>query len=87
MVIMKKFLSNLDGSAVPVILFVLAIIVCGALYTLFFVEIGIPEFDSYTSSGDPKTFIMMCIYAIPGIILVVGVICLVKTGLKREVSF
>ena len=85
--VLKKFLKNNTGSAVPIILFFMAIFVCGALYTLFFVEIGFPTFDSYVPASDSKTFIMMGLYAIPLFVLIVGVICLIKSGLKRTVYY
>ena len=84
---MKKILYNQQASAVPLILFFLAIFTCGALYTLFFVEVGFPTFNSYIPASDSKTFIMMCLYAIPLFILILGVICLIKSGLKREVYY
>ena len=82
---MVKLLNNNIGSAVPVILYVLGIIGAGALYTLLIIEVGQPTFDSYIPSGDVKTFVMMMIYGIPLFILVVGVIALIRSGLKREV--
>jgi len=84
---MKKILFNNYGSAVPLILFFMAIFACGALYTLFFVEFGYPTFDSYIPASDSKTFIMMCLYAIPLFIIILGVICLIKSGLKRTVYY
>jgi len=82
---MVKLLNNNIGSAVPVILYVLGIIGAGALYTLLIIEIGQPTFDSYIPAGDVKIFVMMMIYGIPLFILVVGVIALIRSGLKREV--
>ena len=75
------------ASAVPLLLFFMAIFTCGALYTLFFIEIGYPAFDSYIPASDSKTFIMMCLYAVPLFILTVGVICLIKSGLKRQMNY
>ena len=83
---MKRILKNDDnGSVVPLILFILVIFVAGALYTLFFIEVGIPAFDGFVSSSDSKTFIYMAIYATPLIILIVGVFALLKEGLKRNI--
>ena len=84
---MRKIIHNNIASAVPLIMFFLAIFVCGAIYTLFFVEIGYPTFDSYVPASDTKTFIMMCLYAIPLFVIVIGVICLIKSGLKRTVYY
>jgi len=81
----KEFKNNTDASAVPIILFILSIISLGALYTLFFIEVAYPTFDSYVPNSDSKTFIMMCMYAIPLFLLGVGSVALIKTGLKREV--
>ena len=80
-------IHNDTASAVPPILFILAILGAGALYTLLIVEIGQPIFDSYIPSGAVKTFVMMIIYGLPGIILVIGVISLVRSGLKQEVMY
>jgi len=84
---MRKLKSNNNGSAVPLILFILAIIGAGALYTLLIIEVGQPAVDSYIPSGDVKTFVMMIIYGIPVFILVVGVIALIKSGIKQEVVY
>lgn len=82
---MKKLLHNNQASAVPLILFAVTIFACGALYTFLFIEFAFPEFDSWIPASDGKTFIMMCIYAIPIIVLVVGSISLLQSGLKRGV--
>lgn len=82
---MKKLLWNNEASAVPVILFCMTIVICGALYTFFFTQMGIPIFYSYVEPSDSKTFIMMCIYAMPLFVLVVGAVSLIRSGLKRGV--
>lgn len=82
---MRSILNDEQGSAVPVILYILTIFGVGALYTLFFIEIGVPSFLSYVPASSSRTFIMMCIYAIPLFVLVVGSISLIKSGLKRGV--
>jgi hypothetical protein len=79
----RNFIKNSDASVVPVILFCLTIFGCGALYTLFFVEIAIPSFDSMIPVSDSKTFILMCIYAIPLIVFLVGIFALLKSGVKQ----
>lgn len=84
---MRELITNKDGSAVPLILFFVTIFACGALYTLFFIEIGLPMFSHYIPSSDAKTFILMCIYALPLIILIVGVIALLQAGLKRNWNY
>jgi len=83
----RGIVDNSYASAVPIILFLITIIGVGALYTLFFIEIGIPTFSSWIPASDSKTFIMMCIYALPLFIIVVGVVCLIKAGLKRSVMY
>jgi len=80
----KKLISDNGGSAVPLALFVVTIVSCGALYTFLFVEFALPEFSSWIPTGDVKTFILMCIYAIPLFVLIVGVISLLLAGLKRD---
>ena len=84
---MKKLRHNNTGSAVPLILFFMAIFTCGALYTLFFIEVGFPTFEGYIPASDSKMFIMMCLYAVPLFVLVIGVISLVRAGLKRTVYY
>jgi len=82
---MRRFFSNNVGSAVPIILFAVTLVSVGALYTLFFIQFGIPTFGSWIPASDIKVFIMMCIYAMPLFILIVGVISLLKAGVKRSV--
>lgn len=83
---MRKLIENNKASAVPVILFLVTIIVCGALYTLFFYEIGFPALSGFIPASDSKTFIMMLLYAVPFFVLIVGVISLLKAGLKRAIG-
>ena len=80
------FIKNNCASAAPLLLFILTILVVGALYTLFFIEIGIPSLSSYIPASDSKTFTMMGIYAIPLIVAVTGVISLLKAGQKRTMG-
>jgi len=81
---MRKLISNNRGSAIPLILFFLTIFVCGALYTFLFLEFALPQFSSWIPDGDAKVFIMMGIYSIPLFIIVVGIIALLISGLKRN---
>lgn len=83
--IRRKLLQDSYASAIPLILFVLTIVGAGALYTLLIVEVGQPTFDQYIPNDEVKTFVMMIIYGIPVFILVIGVIALVKSGIKQEV--
>lgn len=84
---MKKILSDNRASAVPLLLFIITIFSLGALYTLLFLEVALPSLQSYISDGPAKEFIIMMIYGIPGIILFIGGIALIKEGLKREVIY
>jgi uncharacterized BrkB/YihY/UPF0761 family membrane protein len=74
-----------NASAIPIIYFILTIVVCGALFSFFFIEIGFTTFLGYIPESDSKTFLLMMLRGIPLIILFVGVICLIREGLKREV--
>ena len=82
---MKKFLNNDQGNAVPILLFLATIISVGALYTLFFIYIFFPGISPLVPASDSKTLIMMFLYAIPLVVMVVGVISLIMAGLKRDV--
>jgi len=82
---MRNIIKNKKASFVPIIYFILTIVVCGALFTLFFIEVGFPNFLSFIPDSDSKTFIMMGIRGLLLIILFVGVICLIREGIKREV--
>ena len=82
---MRGFIHNNSGSAVPIIYFILTIVVCGALFSLLFLEIGFSVFLNMIPSSDSKIFILMGLRGILLIILFVGVICLFREGLKREV--
>ena len=81
---MRKIQKNNDGSAVPLILFILTILSCGALYTLFMVEVAYPSLLYMIPDSDSKTFIMMGMYAIPLFIILIGVFALVKEGIKES---
>ena len=81
---MRSLLRDNNASALPVILFVVTIIACGAMYTLFFIEIAIPSLSSFIPASDSKTLIMMLIYAMPLTVLLVGVVALMLAGIKRN---
>ena len=83
---MRSIIENNNASAVPVMLYVMTLIVCGALYSLLFYEIGIPTLSGFIPASDSKLFIMMLIYAIPLFILIVGTVSLLKAGLKRVIG-
>ena len=81
---MRSIIKNNHASAVPLILFILTILSCGALYTLFFVEVAYPSLLYMVPDSDSKTFIMMGMYAIPLFVLLIGVLSLIKAGIKES---
>ena len=81
---MREFIKNNYGSPVPLILFIMTIISCGALYTLFFVEVAYPSLLHFVPESDSKTFIMMGMYAIPLFVILIGVFALIKEGIKES---
>ena len=81
---MRNLVRDNNASAIPVLLFIATIIALGAMYTLFFIEIGIPYLGGFIPASDTKVFIMMFIYAIPITILIVGVVSLMIAGIKRN---
>lgn len=83
----REFRNNREASAVPLLLFLITIISVGALYTLFFLEIGYPTLRDLVPDSDSKTFILMLTYAIPLFVLFVGVIALIKEGLKKTIYY
>lgn len=83
---MRSIIENNNASAVPVVLFIMTLLVCGALYSLLFHEIGIPMLSGLIPASDSKTFIMMLIYAIPLFLLIIGTISLLKAGIKRTIG-
>ena len=81
---MRKITKNNNASAVPLLLFIMTILSCGALYTLFFVEVAYPSLLYMIPDSESKTFIMMGMYAIPLFVLLIGVFSVIKAGLKRD---
>jgi hypothetical protein len=83
---MRNLKKNIYGSAIPLILFILTIVVVGALFSLFFIEIGFPLIDNVIPVPDSpyKVFMMMMMRGIPLIVLLVGVVSLILSGLKNE---
>jgi len=86
---MIKIKDNNEASIIPPLLFILCIIGGGALYTLFFIEIGIPVMNEFfpVPASDTKTFIFMIIYAIPIIIIIAGLFALYLSALKRQLPY
>lgn len=82
---MLKIRDDDNASAVPIIMFLVTIFGCGALYTLLFIQFGIGFFGSMVPASDSKTFILMVIYAMPLLVLMIGMVSLIREGLKRSV--
>ncbi len=80
-----KLRKNNNASAVPIIYFLLTIVVCGALFSLLFLEVAFPTFLSFIPDSTSKTFILMGLRGMLFIVLFVGIICLIREGIKREV--
>lgn len=81
---MRDIKNNNYGSVIPLILFVLTILGCGALYSLFFIEIALPSLSYMIPTSDAKTFIIMGIYAMPLFIFFVGIYAFLQSGLKER---
>lgn len=84
---MRSLRKNNDASVVPLILVMITIFICGALYSLFFLEIAFPLLGSYIPASDSKTLIMMGIYAIPLTVLVVGTAAAYLAALKKRTVY
>jgi len=80
---LRSLKNNTFGSAVPLILYVVTIFFCGALYTLFFLEVFYPSFLSMVPASDSKIYITMILYAIPLLVILIGFIAVIRTGLKK----
>lgn len=80
---LKKILYDSYASVVPIILFVLGIFGCGALYSLFFIEFALPELSGFIPDSDYKTYILMIIYAIPLLVFFVAFFSVLKSGVKQ----
>lgn len=83
----KKLRTDNTGAALVVLMFILTIFVCGALYTLLFIEVAIPRLSPLIPDSDSKILLMMCIYAIPiAVILVSGLAAFKETIRKRIIG-
>jgi len=83
---MRKLLRNDDASAIPLILFIFGLIGAGGFYTFFFIVVG-PSFHGLIPDGMMKTLILGIIYFVPAIILIVGGIALILSGMKNNPSW
>lgn len=77
-------LTETTDAAVEILYYVLAIFVCGALYSLLFIGIAFPVFRDFIPASDTKTLIMMFMYGLLGIILFVGVLALIIRGVQKN---
>lgn len=82
---MRKISDDNKASAVPLIYFILTIVVVGALFTLFFIEVFFPLLDVIPIDDSPyKTAILFVLRGICIIVLIVGSIALLLSGLKER---
>lgn len=84
---LRSLKDNDSGNVIPLVMFILVIFCCGALYSLFFLEVAFPLLGSYIPSGDAKTFVMMAMYAIPLFVLLVSLFALLLSGLKKQIVY
>lgn len=84
---MRKLNSNNEGSVIPLILFIITIIASGALYTILIVEVAFPAVEDWLPATEVGTFIKMMIYAIPMVVLIIGTLALLLSGVKKEVIY
>jgi hypothetical protein len=82
---MKDLINNNYGSVNPLALFFVTIFGAGALYTLFFIEIAFPALMWMLPNDAGRVYIMMVIYAVPAIIVFIGILVLFLNGLKRTI--
>jgi len=72
------------AGALPLIIALFGIIITGALYTLFFVEIGFPTLLGLVPASDSKTFIVMLLRAVPLFVLFVFIVAIIKEGIRKD---
>ena len=77
-------LSKNNHAAIEILYYIITIFVVGALYSILFIGIAFPAFKNFIPASDSKTLIMMFMYGLPGIILIVGVIALIKYGIDKN---
>ena len=74
-----------NGSIIPIFYYVITLVVMGALFTLFFLEVFFPLTEMITISDSPyKTAIMFFLRGLLVIILVVCSLGLIVSGLKQR---
>lgn len=80
--IVRRFISNEFGSAVAIILYVFTIFAAGGLYTIFFIKVA-PVFYDMIPASVYKDVILGFIYFIPLLIILMAILSLIQSGLKR----
>jgi len=83
---MRSLKNNTEASAIPLILFVLGLFATGAVYTFCFIYIA-PCFYDLVPNGMFKTLILGIIYFVPLVVLLVGVLSLLLSGIKKDGSW
>lgn len=79
---LKCFIHDEQASAIPMILFILGLLGAGAMYSLFFIIVGIPTLSPFIPDSMFKTLIIGIIYFSPFVVLIVGVLALMQSGMK-----
>jgi len=79
---MRKLISNTDALS-NILIYILTIFSCGALYSLLFIDFGFPEMSSWIPETPTKILMMTLFRAIPGIIMLVCMFGLIREGIKK----
>ncbi len=79
----RSLKNNDDASAIPLILFILGLFGSGAVYSFCFIVIAPSLYDLIPDSMF-KTLILGIIYFVPLVILIVGVLALLLSGMKKS---
>ena len=81
----KKLSDDVCGSAVPLIYFVLTLLVIGALFSLFFIDVFFPLVDMVgISDSVHKSFILLVLRGICLFIFAVGCVALLISAVKER---
>lgn len=81
---MKKIIKDIEASVNPVLLFLMTLVAVGLLYALLFTQVFVPLIAPLIPASDSKVYFMMIIYAIPMIVVVVGMISVFQKALKKS---
>jgi hypothetical protein len=79
--------NNNEANVSIIAIYLMTIISIGALYTLLFIEVAIPNLAPLIPDdlGVFKTSTLTIVYAIPLIVILVSSLAVLKNALKREV--